>query len=87
MLWLRKRNSAVYVSLLGSLVYLLYTLVFVPASSDHGQTRNRGTLSSSLTFKQDYGPGGKSRMQWDEQVPRTRVVQGEYLHCGHAGEC
>lgn len=79
MLWYRKRKSAVYISLLGSLVYLLYALIVLPSSSNNDQSGKTRVLSSSTTLQQSYGQEGKSRMQWDNQVPRTRVVQGEYL--------
>lgn len=78
MLCLRKRKSAAFISLLISVVYAAYTLVFALSPSKYCKS-GHGQTSRELGEGRAWGSRNKSRLQWDKQVPRTEVVRGEYL--------
>ncbi|KAI5450010.1 hypothetical protein NCC49_003772 [Naganishia albida] len=74
MLCLRKRKSAAFISLLISVVYAAYTLVFALSPSKYCKS-GHGQTSRELGQGRAWGSRNKSRLQWDKQVPRTEVVR------------
>ncbi|KAJ9124287.1 hypothetical protein QFC22_001087 [Naganishia vaughanmartiniae] len=69
----RKRNTAVYAALLGSAVYILYSLLHTSRSSGECEpsTEHRRIVTG---LDNDFGLGTKSRLSWGNELPETTVV-------------